>query len=110
MKNTAGQELNAALSANYSQENISSWTHISNVFSKNGFFPGSHGIPDLKRLTPDGNSFNIGYPYSTSNHFKISNGTEIDWDNSSLHFDIGFQQNNRAEWSKFHTHYGNQAP
>ncbi|HCF80865.1 MAG TPA: hypothetical protein DER39_04080, partial [Porphyromonadaceae bacterium] len=26
MKNTAGQELNAALSANYSQENISSWT------------------------------------------------------------------------------------
>lgn len=110
MKNTAGRELNAALSANYGRENISSWTHVSNVFSKNGFFPGSHGIPDLKRLTPDGNSFNIAYPYSTSNHFKISNGTEIGWDNSSLHFDIGFQQNNRDEWSKFHTHYGNQAP
>lgn len=108
LKNTAGRELNASLSVNYSRENVSSWTYLSNIFSKNGFFPGSHGIPDLNRLTPDGNSFNVDFPFSTSNHFKISNGTDISFDNSLLHFDVGFQQNNRKEMSKFHTHYSNQ--
>lgn len=110
LKNTAGRELNFSLSTNYSRKNVSSWTHVSNIFSKNGFFPGSHGVPDLNRLTPDGNSFNIEFPYNTSNHFKASNATEIAFNNSLLHLDVGFQQNRRTEMSKFHTHYSNQTP
>ncbi len=108
LKNTAGRELNASLSANYSRENISSWTHISNIFSKNGFYPGSHGIPDVKRLAHDGSYFNLDFPYSSSNHFKVSNATDIGFGTSLLRFNIGFQQNHRNEMSKFHTHYANQ--
>ncbi|WP_436415014.1 TonB-dependent receptor [Petrimonas sp.] len=108
LKNTAGRELNASFSVNYSKGNADSWTHVSNIFSKNGFFPGSHGIPDLNRLIPDNNRFNIEFPYSTSNHFKVSNTTKIDFNSALLHFDVGFQQNRRTEMSEFHTHYGNQ--
>lgn len=111
LKNTAGREHNLSLSANYNDGRWDWWVHLSNIFSKNGFFPGSHGIPNLARLVHDGSYRNIEMPYATVNHFKaISNASILITDNAKLTFNLGFQQNRREEVSVFHTHYSNQQP
>lgn len=110
MKNTAGSEYTAALSANYTNRAVNSWLHISNIYGKTGFFPGSHGIPDIKRLQHDGSYRNIDMPYAFSNHFKIINNTRFQLPWAAFCLDLGFQQNHREEISRFHTHYSNQKP
>ncbi len=108
MKNTAGRLLNGSVMINYSDKRVSTSLFLSDYFTKNGFFSGAHGIPDLRRLTPDGSNYNIELPFTKVNHFKISNSTEIHFDRLQIHSDIGFQQNDRQEWASFHTHYSNQ--
>ena len=109
MKNTAGSEANLAISGNYSSDNFSSWLHLSDIYSKNGFYPGAHGIPSLERVAHDGGFRNIDMPFATSNHFKLIWNNELKvLDNDKFVFDIGYQQNRREELSAFHTHYGNQ--
>ena len=81
---------------------------MSDVYVKNGFFPGSHGIPDLSRLRDDGSYRNIEMPYSSVNHFKAISNTALSFDKGKLMIDVGFQQNDRRELSKFHTHYSDQ--
>lgn len=110
MKNTAGKEYNTSLSVNYDNSIVQSWLHVSNIYGKNGFFPGAHGIPDIARLQPDASSRNIEMPFSSSNHFRITNNSSIRFARSKLNIDVGFQQNKRQEMSRFHTHYANQSP
>lgn len=110
MKNTAGKESAFSLSANYVHKRFETWLHVSDVYGKNGFFPGSHGIPDITRLKDDGDSRNIDMPFSCSNHLKIINNSILHFQNNLFLFDIGFQQNYRQEVSAFHTHYSNQLP
>ena len=111
MKNTAGREYNLSFSTNYDNENFSSWLHISNINSKNGFYPGAHGIPSLYRLEPDGSVKNIEMPFATSNHFKLISNSEWRLSNSNmLNLDLGYQKNHREEWSEFHTHNINEQP
>lgn len=110
MKNSAGREYNLALSANYSRDGLSSWLHLSDIYSKNGFFPGAHGIPQLDRLVHDGSVRNVELPYATSNHFKLIWNSELEINEMDrLLFDVGYQKNSREELSAFHTHYGNQS-
>lgn len=111
LKNTAGREHSASLSVNYNDDKWNWWLHVSNIFSINGFFPGSHGIPNIARLADDGSHRNVEMPYSDVNHFKaISNTSWRISPQAKLSVDLGFQQNTRSEWSKFHTHYNNQQP
>ena len=109
LKNTAGKEENISGIINYSNDKISNTINISNVYQKNGFFEGAHGIPSADRLEHDGSYRNIDMPYSNVNHFKVANNTTIDF-NTNLKWltDIGYQYNHRQEWSYFHTHYDNQ--
>ncbi|MDD2938718.1 MAG: TonB-dependent receptor [Proteiniphilum sp.] len=111
MKNTAGREYNLSFSSNYAGEKFNSWLHISHINTKNGFFPGAHGIPSPGRLEPDGAYRNIEFPYSTSTHFKLVSNSELRIsDSGKMHFDFGYQTNHREELSQFHTHYSNQLP
>lgn len=110
VKNTAGNKSGVSFSMNYQDKKVNSWIHISDVYGKNGFFPGAHGIPDISRLKHDGNFRNVEMPYSWSNHLKFTNNTKIKLVEYILHFDLGFQQNHRQELSVFHTHYANQQP
>lgn len=111
MKNTAGREYNLSFSTNYDNENFSSWLHISNINSKNGFYPGAHGIPSLYRLEPDESVRNIEMPFATSNHFKLIANIEWKLSNSNMmNLDLGYQNNHREEWSEFHTHNINEQP
>lgn len=110
MKNTAGLERNASAYVQYHRAGYKSDYALSNVFQKNGFFPGAHGVPDVSRLQDDGDSRNIELPYSKVNHLKFTTHQQYAWEGMLLSGDFGYQNNHREEWSAFHTHYGLQPP
>lgn len=108
LKNTAGQEWSIFGQIGYVEENYHSILTVSNNQTKAGFFPGSHGVPDVNRLQDDGNSRNIEYPFQQANHFMIQNEHKWNFSDSELLVDLAFQNNHRQEKSEFHTHYSNQ--
>lgn len=108
LKNTAGIERNISFFTQYHHKDYKSDYAISNVFQKNGFFPGAHGIPDISRLQDDGDSRNIELPFSQVNHLKFTTHQQYAWESILLSGDFGYQNNHREEWSAFHTHYGTQ--
>jgi len=110
MKNTAGFERNASLYSEFRNNGYYTNIAVSNAYQKMGFFPGAHGIPDASRLEDDGKSRNIDLPYSTVNHFKITNRHQYLWEAAGVTLDLGYQNNHRGELSEFHTHYGSQLP
>lgn len=110
LKNTAGIERDVNFYSEYRKRRYYSNYAISNTWQKTGFFPGAHGIPDVSRVEDDGDNRNIELPYSRVNHLKATSRQQYTWDNLSASWDIGFQNNLREEWSKFHTHYGTQNP
>lgn len=109
MKNTAGYNRALKTTYAYQQGQYRSFYQISNVYEKVGFFPGAHGIPDLRRLTDDGKAYNIELPYSNVNHIKLYTKQSYTF-NSGIFASISgcYQQNFRQEWSLFHTHYSTQ--
>lgn len=111
VKNTAGNELNLMGQLGYVDQNFRSILTVSNVQQKMGFFPGSHGIPLLSRLEPDGSNRNVEFPYQQVNHFKVISENELKINSkNSIKFNFAYQNNLRQEISAFHTHYGNQTP
>lgn len=110
LKNTAGIERNISSYTEYRSGKYYSNYSISNAYQKTGFFPGAHGIPDISRVQDDGDDCNIELPYSKVNHLKITSRQQYIWDKLIGYWDVGYQKNHREEWSKFHTHYGTQAP
>ena len=110
LKNTAGRERSASLYAEYRNGKYYSNYDVSNVYQKTGFFPGAHGVPDISRVQDDGGHRNIEFPYSNVNHLKATTKQQYSWHNLIGSWDMGYQNNHREEWSKFHTHYGNQSP
>jgi iron complex outermembrane receptor protein len=108
LKNTAGQERDISTMIGCTFSKFSSFFTLSNVYQKMGFFPGSHGVPDLRRLSDDGNERNIEFPYSTVNHLKLISNSTLELNKWKASLDLAFQENQRQEWAKFHTHYGNQ--
>jgi len=108
LKNTAGKELDWYAQAGIVKDDFSTTLSISKVYQKSGFFPGSHGIPDISRVQPDGDLRNIEEPFQRVTHFKITNNTNFFYGNGQLDLDLSYQKNHRQEWSLFHTHYGGQ--
>ncbi|MFD2541437.1 TonB-dependent receptor domain-containing protein [Lacinutrix gracilariae] len=98
LRNTAGREANANVSFGYINNHITSETFISNVYAKNGFFANAHGL-EVRTSSIDYDSSNrdIDLPYHMVNHFKITNNTALEFENHSLLFDLGFQNNKREE-------------
>ncbi|GHA37877.1 TonB-dependent receptor [Salinimicrobium marinum] len=111
LKNTAGKEVDLYGQMGYLGDHYKGSLSLSNVYFKSGFFPGAHGIPTLSRVRDDGNQRNIGYPFQRVNHLKFINKNEWFFHDYSIEIILGFQNNHRQEWSRFHTHYtGQTAP
>lgn len=110
LKNTAGKEQSAAATIGYKEKNITTYFNVSNNFQKMGFFSGAHGIPNIANMQPDGSFRNVNMPYTTSNHFTITNNTE--WKTEAFRFalNLGYQDNDREERSYFHSHFENEVP
>ena len=110
LKNTAGKELDWYTQIGVVKDRFSSILSVSNVYQKSGFFPGSHGIPDVSRVQPDGDTRNIEEPFQRATHFKVISNSNFVFENGELDIDLSFQKNHRQEWSLFHTHYAGQQP
>ncbi|MCL7764114.1 TonB-dependent receptor [Polaribacter sp. Z014] len=101
LRNTAGNEANASVSVGFIDDKITSETVFSNVNTKNGFFANAHGLEvRTSSIDYDASSRDIDLPFHKVNHFKITNNTSIKKDNSTLHFDFGYQNNHREEHSE----------
>jgi len=55
-------------------------------------------------LTPDGNNRDIDLPWQKINHFKIISNSNILFGKPWLEIDIGYQNNDRNEYSQPHAH------
>ncbi len=111
MQNTAGRELDGSLTLG----GQGTWgllsTTLSHVRQRMGFFPGSHGVPDLERIKPDGSRRNIDFPYAQVAHSKaIVNYRSKALGPVHLSADLGAQLNDRQEMARWHTHYPMQTP
>lgn len=107
LKNSATQTYASQLRYEYLGEQIESSLQASINGERSGFFPGAHGVPDIKRVQPDPSRYNIELPYSTVR--QISTQGVLRWTISPewhLSGVLGWQQNLRRERSAFHTHYG----
>jgi iron complex outermembrane recepter protein len=110
LKNSAGKELSGFLQLGYNGTDIQHRLTFSDVYQKSGFFPGAHGIPSLERVKHDGDHFNIEFPFQEVNHIKLVGNSSFSLPVGMLSVDWGWQNNQRMEWSKFHTHYPGQQP
>ncbi|MDO4728703.1 MAG: TonB-dependent receptor [Bacteroidota bacterium] len=110
LKNTAGTQANIFGQIGYVNPRVKSIFSISHNYSKSGFYPGSHGIPNMERLQDDYNKRNVAYPYQATNHSMLQHEFEYTFNHSKLHLENSFQRNERNEMSLFHTHYPNQLP
>ncbi len=109
MKNTAGYSRAWKSSYEWKKNGFSSYLEYSDLYQKAGFFPGAHGIPDLKRLTDDKNRYNTDLPFSAVKHQKIQiRESYTNSDNLAGNLEIAYQHNLRREYSLFHTHYPSQ--
>ena len=101
LRNTAGEEANAAFSIGYVADHIKSETFISNVYAKNGFFANAHGLEVRNsNIDYDRSPRDIDLPHHVVNHFKVTNTTTITKGMHSFQFDLGFQNNHREEHSE----------
>ena len=108
LKNTAGNEHDFSIQVGHLGVRFKSTLQLSSVNQKSGFFPGAHGVPDIKRIQDGGDSRNIGFPYQKAHHLKVLNQNKWFVNNGNISVDLGFQNNVREEWSEFHTHYPDQ--
>jgi iron complex outermembrane receptor protein len=108
LKNTAGKEYDVSGQLGFISNQVKSSIAFSRVSQKTGFFPGSHGIPNLARVQDDHDKRNIGFPFQETTHYKVISNTNLHFIHFSLQADLAFQDNKRTEWSQFHTHYSGQ--
>lgn len=108
LKNTAGNEYDWYTQLGWVNNRFKSILTISQVNQLSGFFPGSHGIPDLNRVLSDGDSRNIDFPNQKASHLKVLHNSRLFLNPGILYFDLAAQHNHRQEWSEFHTHYPEQ--
>lgn len=109
MKNTASKNFALYGQIGYVDGDFKNVLSLSNVYDKSGFFPGSHGLPNVASVADDGDHRNIGMPSQSVNHFKVINTTT--WNSSAQDkwiATLAFQNNKRQEMSAFHTHFDEQ--
>lgn len=117
LPNSAGRGQTLSATLGYREKNVTSYMNISNSYQKTGLFElehehdeeHEHGEHEHEHETTDNSHRNIGMPYSTANHFTVTNNTE--WKKSSstaLLVNTGFQYNRRKEFEHFHAHYNGQ--
>ena len=101
LRNTAGREANGSFSFGYVSDNFRSETFVSNVNAKNGFFANAHGLEvRTSSIDYDASNRDIDLPFHNVNHIKVTNNTTINLDEHTLHFDLGYQNNQREEHSE----------
>lgn len=106
LKNTAGQE--ESFEASIGRVSTTAVTTVTfNRYGLDvGLFPGAIGFPQAFGLQPDGNNRDIDFPSQSVRHDKIIFNHRQDLKDGLIwHFDAGWQNNDRQEFSfpEFHS-------
>lgn len=111
LKNTATREAAGTITVGAQTASFGTISLTGSLVSQRaGLFPGSHGVPSIARVLPDGNRRDIAMPSAAVNHWKailnyFSPHLLGCW---NISVDLGYQRNLRSEFSPFHTHYDAQ--
>ncbi|MFW6290539.1 MAG: TonB-dependent receptor [Mariniphaga sp.] len=106
LRNTAGREKNLYFSAGYQNNGTSARLFVSNVSAKQGFFANTHGLEPRRVDTDmhDASDRDIHMPFQEVNHFKAMGRIAVQKETYYLRTEVGFQRNNRQEWSPYTRH------
>ena len=111
LRNTAGEEQNLHFTAGFQNNGTSGRLNISNVKSKQGFFANTHGLEPRRvdNELHDKSDRDIHMPYQEVSHLKITGRGAVQKEKYSMRTELGYQQNNRKEWSQY-TRHGHMPP
>jgi iron complex outermembrane receptor protein len=106
LRNTAGNENNLHTSFGVVKERFQSKFNVSNVRNSSGIFANAHGLEprNVDEAEHDQSSRDILQPFKKVNHFKVINRSTYWADKWNLEVDLGFQRNDREEWSVYTQH------
>jgi iron complex outermembrane receptor protein len=104
LKNTAGRERHAALSAGVQRKWGYSQLHATVYHQQAGMFAGAVGIPRAYQLAHDGDWRNVDLPRFETTHIKVVQQTNVQLGRGWLEVDAGWQRNLRQEHSQPHAH------
>jgi iron complex outermembrane recepter protein len=105
LRNTAGRDRNGGFAFGYLGKNLSTHINITDNYSKSGFFANAHGLEiRTSTINYDKSDRDIDLPYQQVNHLKILSNTIWIISDLKLKMDLGFQNNNRQEFSEAIAH------
>jgi iron complex outermembrane receptor protein len=101
LRNTAGKEHNGSISSGYRTGKFTTAFHLSDTYTKSGFFANAHGLEvRLSDIDYDRSRRDIDLPRHSVNHFKATSHTTYTSENVMLETDLAFQNNFRQEFSE----------
>lgn len=102
LKNTAGRERHFSTMAGAKKDWGYSTLTISRFDQEAGIFAGAVGVPNSFNLRHDGNFRNIDIPRQSNQHLKVLWNNSILINDYWLELDMGYQKNERREFSRPH--------
>ena len=105
LKNTAGNESNISINTGLKRDWGITRLLYSHYSLNAGLFSGAVGVPRSYALTDDGNYRDIDVPQQKVDHYRVSMNQIFFMGDNHLALDIGFQRNQRREFSEpeFHS-------
>ncbi|WP_035455591.1 TonB-dependent receptor [Algoriphagus terrigena] len=106
VRNSAGKELDFSGRVGYLGEHFRNIFSLSSVSTKAGFFANAHGLEPRQVDTElhDRSSRDILLPFQEVRHTKLINKASYAAGNNFLQLDLGYQRNDREEWSRYVNH------
>jgi iron complex outermembrane receptor protein len=106
VRNSAGQELDFSTRVGFLGENFRNTLGISSVSTKAGFFANAHGLEprQVDIELHDRSDRDIHLPFQEVTHTKVINKSSYAFGDNFLQLDLGYQRNDRKEWSQYVNH------
>lgn len=106
VRNSAGNEFNYSGRVGYLGEHFRNTFSISSVSTKSGFFANAHGLEPRQVDTElhDRSSRDSLLPFQEVTHTKVINKSSYAAGNNFFQLDLGYQRNDRKEWSQYVNH------
>ncbi|WP_291780050.1 TonB-dependent receptor [Cecembia sp.] len=103
LKNTAGKERHFSFTGGVQKKWGYSTLTVSGFNQQAGIFAGAVGIPNSYNLRHDGDHRNIDIPRQDNQHYKVIWNNNIQFGKFWMELDLGYQRNQRKEFSFPHT-------
>ncbi len=106
VRNTAGKELDFSGRVGYLGERFRNTLLISSVSTTAGFFANAHGLEprQVDLALHDRSRRDILLPFQEVRHTKVINKSSYTAGNNFIQLDLGYQRNDRKEWSQYVNH------